>query len=196
VVLLTVLAVPPGGAGSMTEDERRARELADEILAAGDKVPFNLRAQALAVKGLHTRAVMTYAEGLRGHLPPALANGLMAILQSHPSLRRPEGTDVPDPVEADKHYAVGLNRFFAEDYAGAEKELAEAVRLYGRDARYFYFLGLARLHQGKQRGAEADFAEGARLEKFDLPPRAAVSRSLERIQGRVRLLLNEVREQR
>jgi hypothetical protein len=195
VVLLTALALPPGGAGSMTEDERRARELADEILAAGDKVPFNLRAQALAIKGLHTRAVMTYAEGLRAHLPPALANGLLTILQSHPALRRPEGTDAPDPVEADKHYAEGLNRYFAEDYPGAEKELAEAVRLYGRDARYFYFLGLARLHQGK-RGAAADFVQGARLEALDLPPQAAVSRSLERIQGRVRLLLNEAREQR
>jgi hypothetical protein len=193
LALVTSLFLPPVLPPEPSADEKAADKLADEILAGGDKVPFELRAQALAIKGLHTRALHTYAEGLSKSLSPQQANGLLRLLQEHPALRRPESLRIPDPVGGEKHYAVGLTRFFAEDYEQAEKELIEAIRHYNQDARYFYFLGLARWQQGK-REAREDFDQGAWLERQGLPSAAAVNQALERIQGPTRRLLNEARE--
>jgi hypothetical protein len=194
-VLLLALALQAPGAGESSPDSRReAEKLADEILAAGDKVPFDVRAQALAVKGLYTPALRTYVAGLREKrlLPAGYANGLLDLIDSHPALQRPSSRRTPDPNGAERHFAAGVNLFFDRKYAGAEKELLSAVEQDGGDARYFYFLGLARLAQGK-REAYQDFDQGASLERSGHPSRAAVSAALERVQGRMRRELNAVR---
>lgn len=169
-------------------------QLADEVLALGDKAPFDARAQALAIKGLYTRALEVYTAGLRdkGLLAPEYANTLLELLAGHPVLRRPESKETPDPLRSEKHYAAGVNQFFAGQYARAEKELLSAIENDRNDARYHYYLGLARLAQGKREAYE-DFDQGARLERQGRPDTAAVAASLERVQGQMRWVLNAAR---
>jgi hypothetical protein len=193
LVGLVVALTLQGPAGDAAAGE--AEKLADEILAMGDKAPFDVRAQALAIKGLHTRAVTTFVNGLRdkGRLPAEDANTLIGLMADHPGLRRPESKATPDPMLSERYYGAGLNFFFARRFADAEREFLSAIESDSSDARYFYYLGLARLAQGK-RDAMEDFDQGARLEQAGRPDRAAVSASLERIQGRMRRELSEVRD--
>jgi tetratricopeptide (TPR) repeat protein len=173
---------------------REAEKLADEVLAMGDKAPFDVRAQALAVKGLYTRALRTYTTGLRekGLLAPAYANALLELIAEHPMLKRPDTVVVPEPAEGEKHYAAGVNYFFSRRYLDAEKEFLSAVEHDNGDARYYYYLGLSRLAQDKREAYE-DFDQAARLERLGRPARGAVSDALERVQGPMRRVLNEVR---
>jgi tetratricopeptide (TPR) repeat protein len=192
LVLTTMLQAPdlPQGAKGGTE----ADKLADEILAMGDKVPFDVRAQALAVKNLYTRALRVYVGGLRdkGLLAPNHANAILALINNHPTFRRPESRSDPDPLQAEKNYAAGLSFYAAKKYARAEREFLAAVENDNGDARYYYFLGLSRLAQGNREGYE-DFDQAAQLERLGRPDRAAVSKALERVQGPMRKALNAVR---
>ena len=189
-VLLTValqpgLPVPPNRA--------EAVQLADEILKAPEgTVPFDVKAQAYAIKGLWTRALQTYAEGLKPHLRPEYYEGLLSIMRHHPQIRRPESLNPPNFFEAENRYGQGLRFYFARDYDEAEKHFQAATELFNQDARYFYFLGLAQLMQGKEEAAE-NFEQGARLEKDNLPGSREISIALERVQGRARKVLNEAR---
>jgi hypothetical protein len=194
VVLLTVM-LQDELAGELTPAQAEAEKLADEILKQGDKVPFEVRAQALAVKGLYTRALMVFAGGVRdkGLLAPVYANQLVDLVNRNPALRRPETRTVQDPLAGERHYAAGLNFYFARNYTDAEKEFLGAVENDNADARYFYFLGLSRLAQRKRAEAMEDFDAGARLERLGRPDRASVSSALERIQGPMRRALNEAR---
>jgi hypothetical protein len=194
VVLVTLGLQPPQLPPTVPSAAREAERLADEVLAAPEgSVPFDVRAQALAIKGLYTRALTTYVEGLRPLLPPRYADGLMRIVRSHPGLMsRPDSRLVPDPLAAEKHYAAGLNFYFARNYPSAEKEFLAAVENDSQDARFFYYLGLSRLLQNK-RGAAEDFDQGARLEARGRPAPAAVSAALERVQGPARRRVNEAR---
>lgn len=179
--------------GDMGPGQEEAQRLADEILKApAGSVPFDVRAQALAIKGLWTPALITYAEGLRRHLPPAYSAGLLDIVRRHPRLQRPDTLAIPNPLEAEKAYAAGLNFYFDRDYASAEKAFTTAVENDSQDARYFYFLGLSRLAQNK-RDAYEDLDQGAILERQGRPSPAAVSAALERIQGPLRRTVNDVR---
>jgi hypothetical protein len=196
--LLTLLVAagpeePPAGAPDAAS--KRAQELADEVLAAkeGD-VPFEVRAQALAIKGLWNQALTTYIDGLKPHLSREHYDGLMALIQGHPAMKRPTSQSVANPLEAERRFGAGQRLYFDRQFANAEKEFVEAVAQNGQDARYFYFLGLSRLAQGKRSDALADFEQGARLEDRNRPPPAAVNAELERIQGPDRRTLNGVRD--
>jgi hypothetical protein len=193
LLLLAVTLFQPGL--TLTGNQAEAQRLADEILMAPPgTVPFNVVAQALAIKGYWTRALTTYVDGLR---PPVMRRdyyeGLKAILDNHPALKRPDRLAAANPFEAERHYAVGLREYFDGRPADAEKQFTTALEFYDLDARYFYFLGLAKLAQNK-RDAYEDFEHAARLERRGLPTREAVSAALERIQGPVRKTLNESRE--
>ncbi len=158
---LMVVAVQPGEfSGQIDPAAQEAVKLADEILSAKESdVPFEARAQAYAVKGLWTAALRTYVEGLRSSLSPDHFAGLLAIINGHPTLRRPNLMTVADPVEAEKHYAAGLRWYNDREFAQAEKEFFTAVEEDGQDARYYYYLGLAQLMQG-DRDAFEDFEQG------------------------------------
>jgi tetratricopeptide (TPR) repeat protein len=195
---LAVLSLLTLQAGDLPGDRRAASaeadKIADAILALGDKAPFDARAQALAIKGLHTRALQVYTAGLRdsGVLPAEYANTLLDLINDHPILKRPESLVNADPTQAEKYYASGLGFYNDRKYASAEKEFLSAVENDKADARYYYFLGLSRLAQDN-RDAYEDFEQAARLEQRGKPGRAAVSAALERVQGPPRAALNEVR---
>jgi tetratricopeptide (TPR) repeat protein len=191
-LLVTMLQPPP--AQLMSPDQVEAQRLADEILAAKPGTyPAEVVAQALAIKGYWTQALKAYVEAVKPQMRRDQAEGLQALIDGHPSLRRPDSLRIPNPMEADAQYATGLRHYFAQDYAEAEKHLLEAIRLNGGDARYYYFLGLARLMQGNREAYE-DFNRGALLEKDNRPGRALVSQALERVQGPIRQIVNEARE--
>ena len=185
---------PHEGAGQADPDVTEALKLAGEVLSArSDEVPFEARAEALAVEGLWTDARNAYVEGIRPHISPERAAVLLAVVQGHPALHRPTIMTVADPLEAVKHYAAGLQWYNDHEYDKAEKEFFTAVEHDGQDARYYYYLGLSRLLQG-DRDAYEDFEQGARLERKDRPARAAVSAALERVQGEPRERLNAIRD--
>ncbi len=168
----------------------QAQQLAKDILSVrGNGVPFEARAQALAVQGLWTEALNAFATGLYPYISPDYDAVLANVLQGHPALRRPTVMTVADPLAAAQHYAAGLQWYNERRYADAEKEFEEAVENDGQDARYYYYLGLPRLQQGDRSDAQEDCRnQGARLERQSRPPQgrrgAAALRS--RIQGEAR----------
>lgn len=189
-----VLLVELNGQAEPGADVDEATKLADEVLAAKDGPnSFMLKAQALAVKGLWTKALQTYADGLKSHVRRDYADGLVDLINRHPALKRPDSLAVPNPLLAESHYATGLRRYFARRYADAEAAFLSAIEADSQDARYFYFLGLSRLALGKREDANADFDQGSRLELQNRPGREAVSTALERVQGTPRLTVNRFR---
>ena len=102
LLALVTVGLQPGDLPGQTDPAtKEALRLADEILSArpGD-APFEARAEALAIKGRWTEALTTYAEGLRPVLGPEHANGLLALIHGHPSLRRPTVLTEADPLAA------------------------------------------------------------------------------------------------
>jgi hypothetical protein len=188
VTVATLLLPPPSAAAA---DE--AQRLADEVLASPDSTPEQ-RAQALAVKGQWTPALVKYVEALRPSLTREQADGLLELISKHPGLKASLQSKTPEPMEAARRYGAGVRALDAGRFADAEREFQEAVENDGQDARFYYFLGLARLYQ-KKADAFAAFVEGARLEAEGHPSRAAVNAALERVQGEPRKEINRARNQ-
>ncbi|MFX6225937.1 hypothetical protein ABTF68_20890, partial [Acinetobacter baumannii] len=90
-----------------------------------------------------TKGLQQYTEGLRRLIKPDYAEGLFYLVDHHPAFTLPDALRVPDPVQAEKHYATGLKLYFAGQYPQAEDEFMEAYRNNSQDARYLYFLGLS-----------------------------------------------------
>jgi hypothetical protein len=187
LLALAVLLQAPAPSANQSE----AIQLADEVLASPESTP-EMRAQALAIKGMYTQALLTYADALRPVLSREQVETLRDLIRNHPALRRPESQAVPTPQGAERHYATGLRLLYSGQYPAAEKELLAAVAQDGQDARYYYFLGLTRMYQGK-RDAFEDFEQGARLEQQGLPPGDAVNSALERVQGQARRVIDNAR---
>jgi hypothetical protein len=90
-------------------------------------------------------------------------------------------------------YGEGVHAYFAGDHGEAHALLSKAIDSGSQDPRAYYFRGLAHLKLGRDPEARDDFAEGARLEVADADRFYNVSKSLERVQGRNRLLLERYR---
>src|SRR5262249_41919428 len=98
-----------------------------------------------------------------------------------------------NPAEAERHFATGVQHYFARRYAAAEKDLLQASRTHNQDARYLYFLGRARPAQNRRDGAVEDSPRGPLLKAKNKPHRRVVSESLERIQGPAGQILTQAR---
>lgn len=170
---------------------KESRKLADEILASPDS-SFDAKAQAYAIIGLPTKAIREYVIGLREKMGPIHFENLMKIIEEHPSLTNHNLGKQAYPVEAERFYATGMSLYFNKRYLEAEKAFMAAVENERQDARYQYYLGLSRLAQNKAEAAEA-FEAASKYEKLGRPSRAAVSTSLERVQGPQRQVLNMYR---
>lgn len=97
-----------------------------------------------------------------------------------------------DPVLT-RLYGSGVHAYFAGKYAKAHEFLTKAIDMGFNDPRAYYFRGLAYLKLGRPEEAEDDFRKGAEIEAGDIGLVYDVGRSLERIQGRARLLLERHR---
>ncbi|MFZ9861576.1 MAG: hypothetical protein ACO3GX_10920 [Gemmataceae bacterium] len=170
---------------------KEAQDLADAILKSQD-ASFVEKAQAYGTKGYWTKALKTYVDGIREKIGPVHAENLNNLLKNHPGL---EGAAEPvqnNFLEAERFFSSGLTLYFNKNFAAAEKAFLAAVENERQDARYHYYLGLARLAQQKPEAVES-FEYASMKERQGKPSRAAVSKSLERVQGPARLELNRYR---
>lgn len=97
-----------------------------------------------------------------------------------------------DSNSPSERYADAVIAYFAKDYNAADSILTTLIEDGTNDPRVYYFRGLSRYASGNLEAAEIDFEAGARLEYSGLR-RVNVPRSLERVQGAVRRVLEEFR---
>lgn len=91
-------------------------------------------------------------------------------------------------------YGKAVHRYFARDYAGAFEYLNKAIENGSNDPRCYYFRGLSYLQLGREEEAREDFQQGAKMEMQDTCVISSVSKALERIQGRTRMMIEEYRD--
>jgi hypothetical protein len=90
-------------------------------------------------------------------------------------------------------YGDGVHAFLSGDFAKSHERLTAAIDAGSLDPRVYYFRGLDYLKLGREPEAIQDFQKGAELECKDKNRSYNVPRSLERIQGTMRLLLDKYR---
>lgn len=98
-----------------------------------------------------------------------------------------------DPVLAEM-YGRGVHAYFGGRYEEAESTLTEAITQGSKDPRCFYFRGLTLFRLGRLEEANSDFALGAKEEVKDVALATLASRSLSRIQGGPRMLIEKARQ--
>jgi Flp pilus assembly protein TadD len=117
---------------------------------------------------------------LRGFLAVAIALSFVAS---------PQMTQAQTRISP---FGKASGAYNAKDYSQAESLLTELIEANSTDPRVYYFRGLTRFTLGRSDDARPDFEEGARLEASG-SARTNVSRSLERVQGPARLMLEKYR---
>jgi hypothetical protein len=98
-----------------------------------------------------------------------------------------------DDVLLEQFYGNGVHAYNQGDYFGAHTALTAAIKGGTNDPRAYYFRGLTYLQLGRFPEAQTDFKTGAELEVGDSSDVYPVNRSLERIQGRSRQILEQYR---
>jgi hypothetical protein len=96
-----------------------------------------------------------------------------------------------DDPRVEKLYGDGVHAFYRGDYARAVQSFDLATGSGSLDPRVYYFRGFAKLRQNRADEARFDFQYGAQLEASQ--GRTDVGRSLQRLQGHDRLLLEQYR---
>ena len=84
-------------------------------------------------------------------------------------------------------YGYGVHAYFSGDYQEAHDYLTTAVDQGSRDPRVYYFRGLSYSRLGRPDEAKMDFEKGAQLETGGADRVYPVGRSLQRVQGKLRL---------
>lgn len=90
-------------------------------------------------------------------------------------------------------FGAGVHAYNARDYQRAYRDFASAIDAGSRDPRVYYYRGLCNLVFGRSKEAQSDFSRGSQLEATDLDQFYDVSKSLERVQGRARLAVEQHR---
>lgn len=104
------------------------------------------------------------------------------------------GQQQPEEVTTDL-YGRGVHQYFSGRYDEAKRSLALAIQAGSTDPRVYYFLGLIHLNEGQRDKALQDFQEGANLEAADKNLSMDINRSLTRVQGSQRVLLEKYRSE-
>ena len=100
--------------------------------------------------------------------------------------------DAQEPI-LEQTYGTGVHTYFSRDYVKAHELFTAAIDGGSKDPRCHYFRGLCCLRLGREDGARLDFGKGGELEASGTGSVSNVSKSLERIQGSCRLLMEEYR---
>lgn len=90
-------------------------------------------------------------------------------------------------------YGNGVHLYNSGDFRAAYYELTRAVNNGSQDPRVYYYRGLCYLKLGRDQEGRADFAKAAGIEMSDSDRFYPVSKSLERVQGRARQLIERYR---
>ncbi len=97
-----------------------------------------------------------------------------------------------DP-RAEKLYGNGVHAFYGGNYAQAIRDFDRATAYDSQDPRVFYFRGVAKRRMGRTYEGRSDLQYGAQLEASQ--GRTDIGRSLQRLQGHDRVLLEQYRRQ-
>ena len=92
-------------------------------------------------------------------------------------------------------YGRGVHAYFEGEFDTAHKLLSDAIEQKTQDPRCYYFRGATYTRLGRSDQATKDFQQGARLEAQDTQDTYPVNRSLQRVQGKVRITLEVHRQQ-
>ncbi len=90
-------------------------------------------------------------------------------------------------------YGSGVHQYFAGNYDRAAADLTTAIDGGSKDPRAYYFRALTSLRRGDSYSAESDLRVGASLESADVSQFYPVGKSLERVQGSDRKMLERHR---
>lgn len=102
-------------------------------------------------------------------------------------------TRADEPLAVASSYGSGVHAYYDGDYQTAYDALTAAIEAGSLDPRAYYYRGLASIKLGRSDDEiDGDFSEGASRESMGRGG-MAVSRSLERVQGRDRLRLERYR---
>lgn len=93
-------------------------------------------------------------------------------------------------------YGAGVHHYFSGRYQEAINSFNTAIAEDSRDTRSYYFRGLAQIGSGNSSAGDSDFLVGASIEATNRNSRSKlVTRSLERVQGGLRLRIEKTRKQ-
>lgn len=98
-----------------------------------------------------------------------------------------------DAAVLDDLYGRGVHAYYSRDSRTAVELLSEAIANGSQDPRAFYYRGIALRTLGREEDAKLDFQEGAKFEQSGDYSTDVISKSLERVQGAVRLDLESHR---
>jgi len=90
-------------------------------------------------------------------------------------------------------YGSGVHAYYAKDYKAAHEQFSTAIKSGSLDPRCCYFRGLSYLKLGREEEARVDFEKGAELEAKADERLYDVAKSLQRVQGNPRVMLEEYR---
>jgi tetratricopeptide (TPR) repeat protein len=203
--VLTLVGVQPALENdenpAVTARMKESIELANELIKSKNpKIRgegYLLLGQAMAKQGRRTEGLKEFSKGLELLYPGIATREMTRLVDEHPAFQQPDVSKQPNPFLAEQFFGRGLHLYFDKKYEPAEKQFQQAIKYFGQDARYRYYLGLAQLAQKtklKRDAAYFSFEEGARLEAANRPFVADINTSLERIQGELRQQLNSFRQ--
>jgi hypothetical protein len=91
-------------------------------------------------------------------------------------------------------YGRGVHAYFDGRYEEAAETLSDAIAQGSKDPRVYYYRGLTFFRLGRLEEANSDFSLGAREEVKDVTLTTLSSRSLSRVQGGPRTLIEKARQ--
>ncbi|MEZ6139020.1 MAG: hypothetical protein R3B84_00480 [Zavarzinella sp.] len=189
VVLLDPTATDPQFA--------EALKLADELIARKEYLGHLIKAELLSKLGKPAEALAEYSLGMKKlQVEPKGYEGILErILRDNPELASSGTTSsLPggSPTRALRAYGTGLQLYFDDKFDAAEAQFKVAAENMP-DARFYYYLGLTNLKKGSRTTALTWFRKAQELEAEGKPNYRTISQSLERIQGNLRMELNQFR---
>jgi hypothetical protein len=142
------------------------------------------------------RAVLAFAYHLEDttfamqlcHIPFSLCLALTMSCLATPALRAQE------LKTAEYYYGRGVHDYFSGCGSCAEESLTMAISMAPDDPRPYFYRGLSRLRMGWEFEARDDLRLAAELEARS-PGQYAIGKSLERVQGGHRLMIEKYRQE-
>lgn len=109
------------------------------------------------------------------------------------SARKPAPARVVNAEAASYYFSQGYHAYWNRDYRTALRYLNKAMQASNVDARVWYYKGFTEIALRQERAALDSLAQAVRLHMNDSSQAAKVSKSLERVQGSLRLRIYQAK---
>ena len=100
-----------------------------------------------------------------------------------------------DNEDAPDLYGHGVHAYYEGQFEEAAGAFSQAIEQGTNDPRIFYFRGLSHFQLGDEQAGRDDLAKGAQLENESSGRFYGINKALTRVQGPLRLILEEARDQ-